>query len=381
MTTTPKQRMLNAYRGLFSDRVPVAPEFWYYYPAKLLGVDMVQFEREVPFHLALKTTFERFACEGWGVAGIAIPNDRVQWKSQDKWLDEDTLEVRTTLKTPLGDLTAARRLSRDEPSWSLESPVKDLAHDLPPWELASLGGDPDHPDTAGLVKAWNEVGDAYLLEAWLCVPFFDFYGSGRHGGFNAAVYDFLDPDLQPYLEGLRERYTDHVVRKARAICTQTPVESLCIGCTWSNNSLLGPRLWRQWDKPLLQAAADEAHRHGRLLHVHFHGRCLETVADFAELGIDCVCPFERPPGGDVAGLDGLRQVARLLAGRTTMNGNVHTVETLIRGTPADARGEVGEILEAFRGNPRLIVGTGDQVGRETPEANLHAVIEAARQPF
>jgi len=80
----------------------------------------------------------------------------------------------------------------------------------------------------------------------------------------------------------------------------------------------------------------------------------------------------------VAGLPGLRQVARLLKGRTTMNGNVHTVETLIRGTPADARREVREILEAFRGSPRLVVGTGDQVGRETPEANLHAMIDEAR---
>ncbi|MBM4033448.1 MAG: hypothetical protein FJ291_16920 [Planctomycetes bacterium] len=295
MDITPKQRMVNAYRGLPSDWVPVAPEFWYYYPAKLLGVDMIQFEKEVPFHLALKTTFERFGCEGWGVAGVGIPNPSVEWKSQEKWLDAGTLEVRTTIKTPVGELAAARRLSRSEPSWNLESPVKDLARDLPAWELAALGGDPDRPDTRGLVNAWNEVGDAYLLEAWLCVPFFDFYGSGRNGGFNAAIYDFLDPDLRTHLEGLRERYTDHVVRKARAICTQTPVESLCIGCTWSNNSLLGPKLWRQWDKPLIKAIADEAHRHGRLVHLHFHGRCMETVADFAELGLDCVCPFERPP--------------------------------------------------------------------------------------
>ena len=30
MRVTPKQRMLNAYRGVLSDRVAVAPEFWYY---------------------------------------------------------------------------------------------------------------------------------------------------------------------------------------------------------------------------------------------------------------------------------------------------------------------------------------------------------------
>jgi uroporphyrinogen-III decarboxylase len=62
-----------------------------------------------------------------------------------------------------------------------------------------------------------------------------------------------------------------------------------------------------------------------------------------------------------------------------MNGNVHTVDTLIRGTEADVRREVGEIWEAFRDTPRVIIGTGDQVGRETPEANLHAMIDAAKR--
>jgi hypothetical protein len=168
-----------------------------------------------------------------------------------------------------------------------------------------------------------------------------------------------------------------MVRMARVICEKTLLESLCIGCSWSCNSLIGPRMWRRWDKPIIQAAAEEVHRHGRRPHIHFHGKCMDTVADFAEIGVDCVCPFERPPGGDVVGLDGLRQVARLLDHRTTMNGNVHTVETLIRGKPADARREVREILDAFAGNPRVIVGTGDQVGGETPEENLYAMIEEA----
>jgi len=46
---TSKQRMLNAYRGIPSDLPAVAPEFWYYFPAKLLGLDMIEFSR-VPFH-------------------------------------------------------------------------------------------------------------------------------------------------------------------------------------------------------------------------------------------------------------------------------------------------------------------------------------------
>lgn len=152
-----------------------------------------------------------------------------------------------------------------------------------------------------------------------------------------------------------------------------------IGCSASCNSLLGPTLWRTLDKPLIAAVAREAHELGKLLHIHFHGRSIETVADFAEMALDCVCPFERPPGGDVRGIEGLRAVRAALNDRVTFNGNVHTVETLIRGSPSDVRREVGEIREAFAGSTRLIIGTGDQVGRETPDENIAAMIHEARR--
>ncbi len=370
--------MLNAYRGVFSDRPAVAPEFWYYYPAKVLGVDMIEFERSTPFHLALKTTFQKFGCEGWGVAFANPPNPRITTASRESWVDADTLEVHRTITTPKGELSTRQRYNREEPSWCVERPLKDMRHDVEAWELCALGGEPENLDPSGLIKAWTEVGDAYLLEAWLGVPFFDFWAGAREGGFETGIYDFMDPELEPYLVKLQARYQEHLVRLAKTICEKTPIESLCIGCSWSCNSLIGPAMWRRWDKPVIQAVADEAHRHGRLLHIHFHGKCLETAADFAEIGIDCVCPFERPPGGDIVGVDGLRAAAKLLNGRTTMNGNVHTIETLIRGTEHEVRREVREILEAFADNPRVIVGSGDQVGRETPEENLHAMVDEVK---
>ena len=75
--------MLNAYRGRPNDRVAVAPEFWYYYPAKVLGVNMLEFSRDVPFHMALRTTFETFNCEGWGVAFCSPPNPDVTTKTDE----------------------------------------------------------------------------------------------------------------------------------------------------------------------------------------------------------------------------------------------------------------------------------------------------------
>ncbi|MEI8121731.1 MAG: uroporphyrinogen decarboxylase family protein [bacterium] len=373
---TPKQRMLNAYRGIRSDRLPVAPEFWYYYPAKVLGVDMMEFAK-IPFHRALKTTFEKFGCEGWGCTGCGAPVDGLAWQSEEKWLDADTVVRRSTVSTPKGILTSGSRQERHEPGWATERHIKDFDRDMPAFEYLTLGGDIARLDPTGAVNAWKEVGESYLLEMGLGTPFFDYVAEGREGGFETAVVDFIERERE--LDALRERYTDHKVRLVRALCEKTPFESFFIGCSWSCNSLIGPTMWRRWDKPYIKAVADEVHRHGRLLHAHIHGKCMETVEDFAEIGIDCVCPFERPPGGDVEGLPGLKEVARALAGRVTMNGNIHTVETLIRSTPADVRREVGEVLEAFAGNPRVIVGTGDQVGRETPEENLHAMIDCVKQ--
>ena len=73
---TPKQRMLNAYRGVFSDRYPVAPEFWTYIPAKVMGVDISTFEREVPLWQALHATFKQYDTDGWACIGSSNFNRR-----------------------------------------------------------------------------------------------------------------------------------------------------------------------------------------------------------------------------------------------------------------------------------------------------------------
>lgn len=374
-TFTPKQRMLNAYRGIPNDRPAVAPELWYYYPAKLLGLDMIEFN-SYPFHLALKQTFATFECEGWGIAFAGISPADIQRKDEEHWLDEFQLAGSTTVITPHGTLTSSSMADRREPGWVTERWIKDFTRDVPAYEYLTLGADPAKIDFSNAVNAWEEVGEAYLLEFYLGEGFFDYFATSCEGGLEAATYHLLEYETE--LEALQERFTDFMVRKVRAVCEHTPFESLFIGCAWSCLSLISPAMWRKWDKPVLIAICDEAHRHGRLIHLHNHGKCLELAADFPEIGIDCVCPFERPPGGDVEGLAGLKLVAERLAGRTTMNGNIHTVETLIRGTTDDVRREVREVLEAFQDNPRVIVGTGDQVGRETPEENIRAMIEEVK---
>ena len=231
-------------------------------------------------------------------------------------------------------------------------------------------------DCGEMNRAYREVGNDYLLEVCLGVPFFDFIAAQT--GFERAVLYFNDED-EKTLEGYLDRYIDYMKFMAEELISKTPYESYFMGCSYSCNSLIGPSLWRKWDKKVISAVAEELHKHDKLLHVHFHGKCKDTLKDFAECGCDAVCPFERPPGGDIAGRKGLEQVRKALDDKVTFYGNIHTVETLIKGEPEDVIREVKEVKEAFRGSNRCIISTGDQVGKETPEEYLRIMIEESRK--
>jgi len=366
--------MLAAYRGQPVDAVPVAPEFWYYIPAKLLGVDMTTFEREVPLWEALQRTFKHYRTEGWAIVGPHVPAEGV--RAREEWIDlgGGRHESRVTIETADGTLTRRHLYDAAEPSWLLERPIKVFERDWPVFRATAIGN-VAAADWSGVQRALDAVGEDYLLEAAVGAPFFDFIATGREGGLAQAVFDLAEHER--FLDELHEEYVEYVRSLVRAAFERTTAEAAFIGCCWSCPSLIGPRLWRRWDEPMIRAAAEEAHLAGKLLHAHIHGRCREILADIAQCGVDCVCPFERPPGGDITDLSETRAA---LQGRVTMNGNVHTVETLIRGGPGDVVREVEAIFEQWGAPPtRLILGTGDQVGGDTPEENIAALIETGRR--
>jgi hypothetical protein len=371
---TPKQRMLNAYKGRFSDRRPVAPEFWYFYPARILGMNMMEFEREIPHWKALQTTFVKYSTEGWGAAFPETHHPDTQKQVRMERLSETKYRETTALQFRSREFTTTKIFDLFQPS-SAERHMADREEDIPACIDLLLSED-NVFDFDPLNKAHASVGEDYLLELWLGTPFFDFIAE-IIGFEKAAIYFTFEEEA--VLNTFRERFMEYQKELIRKVCANTQFESFVIGCSYSCNSLIGPVLWRKWDKPYIQAMAEELHRHGKLLHIHFHGRSMRTAEDFAEIGINCVCPFERGPGGDVQGIAGLQNVRRALRDRVTFNGNVHTVETLIRGTPKDVRREVQEIKEAFEGSARLIIGTGDQVGGETPEENILAMIDEAKR--
>jgi hypothetical protein len=366
--------MLAAYEGRYADVVPVAPEFWYYIPARLLGLPMYEFELEVPHWQALQQTFKHYECEGWGIVAPSAPK---RWGPRSRTtttqIAPGRFEVHTIIESEGRALESRRVLDAVQPSWTIERPIKDYSADWPVYERASLVP-PEELDWRPVQHALEAVGEDYLLEVYVGCPFVDYAGGPREGGLEQVIVDLYD--RQAEMEALQARFIENLVGKIGAAFAQTSARSIFVGSSWSSMSLLSPAVWRKWEKPVLEAAVQAAHACGGLIHHHFHGRCMAVLQELIDLGFDCICPFERPPGGDVTDL----AVVRTMLGEwTAFNGNVHTVETLIRGTPADTEREVLEILEIFGGSPRLIVGTGDQVGGETPDENIFAMIETTRK--
>ena len=371
---TPKQRMINAYRGVASDRWAVAPEFWNYIPARVLGISMLELEKEVPFWKALKITFEKYGTEGWGAAFPETENSDIKKRSKLEKVNETQYRDTSFINFRGKEFRSTKIYDLNEPSW-VEQHIAQDENEL--GDCIDMLLSEDNIFDFRTANAGHEsVGESFLLEMWLGTPFFDFIAETI--GFEKAVIYFFTEDPEK-IESYRNRYIAYQMKFIQKVCENTSFESFAIGCSYSCNSLIGPNMWRQWDKPYIKAMADEIHRHGKLLHIHFHGKSMDTVSDFAEIGIDCVCPFERGPGGDVDGLEGLVKIRELLQDKVTMNGNVHTVETLIRGSTADVQREVREIKTAFKGSTRLIIGTGDQVGRETPEENILVMIDEAKK--
>ena len=74
----------------------------------------------------------------------------------------------------------------------------------------------------------------------------------------------------------------------------------------------------------------------------------------------------------------LAEVKRKHGQRLAFMGNLHTSEVMLLGTPQYVRQKSLEAIRDAGPGGGFILSTGDQCGRETPEENLFACVEAAK---
>jgi uroporphyrinogen decarboxylase len=139
--------------------------------------------------------------------------------------------------------------------------------------------------------------------------------------------------------------------------------------------LQSPAFFREHALPIVKRAIELATSVGMPTHVHSCGPETELVKIMAEeTSLTVIDPLEIPPMGDC----NLAELKRKYGRKLVLKGNLHTTEVMLRGTPDDVRRASRQAIDDGAAGGRFILSTGDQCGRDTPDANLYAMIETAR---
>ena len=364
-----KERLMAVYSGRQPDRVPVQPCFAYLLPMRRSGWPFNKFAGD--FAKQTLDTYRHYGADARIWLPIGGSNPGVRYESSVQEFPDGTQVIAWSAESASGRLCGKTKTFPDAAPAPIEYPVKDLRRDLPvvfeqlprPQDFRS-----DHAPAV-----YEMIGGDGIAMWSPPAQFLGWLAGSRQGGIVQAVYDLCDD--APFLAEFRERLLDWYLRVVEHVLSTTP----CIDVVMPNSgtislNTMGPELYRRWDMPFIRGQAGVVHKHGKPLHVHQHGYCMGILDDLVDAGVDMICPFERPPGGDVVSLAAVRKHF----GRIGIMGNVHTIDVLYRGTPDDVRRQVRQCIDDARGGP-FILSTGDQVADLTPDDNIRAFCDAGRQ--
>jgi uroporphyrinogen decarboxylase len=203
---------------------------------------------------------------------------------------------------------------------------------------------------------------------------------GLHSGMTTAflgspadVYAYYD-DPAPFRRRRDQMLVD-VEQRLEKIAQMDPRPDYLI-CGGSGSLVFQtPAIVHDLVLPVLKRTTELAYDLGIPTHVHSCGPETELVRLAAEeTKLTVIDPLEVPPMGDCD----LADLKRRFGDRIVLKGNLHTTEVMLRGTPKDVVAASRRAIDDAARGGGFILSTGDQCGRDTPDANLRAMVETAR---
>jgi uroporphyrinogen decarboxylase len=188
-------------------------------------------------------------------------------------------------------------------------------------------------------------------------------------GTENLMMDFYDTPR--FVRELLETIADYNIAQVRR-AMEHDVDAIYFGDDWGAQQGLqmGPALWRQFIRPVLQRMYGVVRAAGKFVMIHSCGDVDELFDDLVAIGLSCFNPFQ-PEVMDVHGL-----MARY-RGRLSFHGGLSTQRLLPYGTPGEVRRETRRLIEEGRGGGYILSPAHDVEG-DVPLANMLALIETAQ---
>jgi len=223
-----------------------------------------------------------------------------------------------------------------------------------------LGGGRMHDRVQGIALLKERIGRDKIVEGWIEGPC---GGSADLRGLNTLMLDFCDdPQL---VRDLFDYVLEVGMRFARA---QVEAGADVIGIGDPAASLVGPRIYREFVWPYEKKMVDGLHALGARVRLHICGNTRPILDAMGQLGCDFI---------DLDSMAPIAAAREKMGPRQVVLGNLDPVRDLRDGTPASVFAAVAECHR--QAGRAYIAGAGCEVPRDTPPANVHAMVRYARE--
>ncbi|MGB9618973.1 MAG: uroporphyrinogen decarboxylase family protein [Armatimonadota bacterium] len=373
-TMTGRERMIVAMLNKQPDRVPVAPDISNMIPCRLTGKpfwDIYLFQ-DPPLWQAYIQAVRYFGFDGWLPSVPAeFPYESAERDPNAQWREAIVARSKERIFTRFH---RANDGAHEWSDWCNVYYVADPPTHFVPLEKAGLQGGPpaqwedveprtSYPGLEAYYAARQMMGEDGVVGLSVGLP-----GLGLQP---ESIYEYYDcPDV--VIERCEKQH-EMIVRQTRAILELKP-DFILIGV--SGHMISNPEhIFRRLSLPTLKEVTALARAAGVPSQVHCCGPEYDLVRIAAEESdLSSINPLETPPMGDCD----LGLVKRRFGSKLSLMGNLHTTDVMLRGSVEDVRAASIAAIGAAAEGGGFILSTGDQCGRDTPDENIFAMVEAAR---
>jgi len=371
-----KERMLVALRNQQPDMVPVAPDISNMIPCRLTGKPFwdIYLYRNPPLWKAYIDAVRYFGFDGWldNIEGIFEEPDPLQerrkrvivFKSQERIITREYIEKGKGEKEWSSFVTV---YYRDNPPTVVRAEKIHL--DAPPEKYWPIEGIKEGKTGLELLKEVKDyMGEDGVVGIYVPPP-----QLVNPEGEGYSVYDYYDRyrEVKEWSLHREEIVLNRLDRILRA-----PIKPDFILTGGSGLLIFNTvDILRDIMLPTLQKITEKCRKAGIPSQIHCCGpekALVEICAN--ETDLDSINPLEEPPMGDC----NLAEIKKKFGCRLSLMGNLHTTKVMLKGSPKEVETAAKKAIDAAAEGGGFILSTGDQCGRDTPDENIHKLIEVAR---
>jgi uroporphyrinogen decarboxylase len=208
----------------------------------------------------------------------------------------------------------------------------------------------------------DELGPEGVVYAWVEAPF-------QESAMLRGIANLMT-DLYEHKQTVHELMRFSTEMELEFGLAQIEAGATFIGVGDAIASLISPRHYEEFNFPYVAELIGKLKKAGAIVKYHACGRTKALLPLFRDLG------------ADILNLDSLIDIGEakaLLGDKVCLKGNIDPSAVMLQGTAEEVRAAARRCIEAAGYNGGFILSPGCELPRDTPHANVWALMEAARE--